>query len=85
MALKLFILIAAILISSVALSMSATLDDVGNQPGSWCAIANPIYVQADDYIYLQSTDHGIQLLDWIETHNQKVIDLCGDLPRTLNK
>ena len=85
MVLKLFILIAAILISSVALSMSEIPDDVGNQPGSWCAIAVPVYVQSNDYAYLKSTGHGIQLLDWIETHNQKVIDLCGDLPRTLNK
>jgi len=50
---------------------------------SFCEVAEPIYVQAQDYRYLQSTAHGRTLLDGIETHNQKIIDLCGDLPRTM--
>jgi len=76
MSIKAFILAAAILGPS---------PDIGNQSISWCDVATPIYVQSDDYNHLQSTDHGMQLLDWIETHNQKIIDLCEDLPRTLHK
>jgi len=50
---------------------------------SFCEVATPIYVQVTDYQYLQSTVHGRSLLDNIELHNQKIIDLCGDLPRTM--
>ena len=55
----------------------------GDNAISFCEVAEPIYVQAQDYRYLQSTAHGRTLLDGIETHNQKIIDLCGDLPRTM--
>jgi len=50
---------------------------------SFCEVAKPIYVQTTDYRRLQSTTHGQTLLDSIELHNQKIIDLCGNLPRTL--
>ena len=50
---------------------------------SFCAAARPIYIQAADYRHLQSTPHGQTLLDSIELHNQKIIDLCGNLPRTI--
>jgi len=77
MFIKSFILTAALLNPPAVMN--------GNNPGSWCTTAIPIYVQAEDYKYLQSTDHGNQLLDWIETHNQKIVDLCGNLPRTIIK
>jgi len=52
---------------------------------SFCDIAKPLYVQMQDYLYLNSTDHGKQLLEWISDHNEKIIELCGDIPRTLIK
>ena len=56
----------------------------GNDAISFCEVAKPIYVQAQDYRYLQSTAHGRTLLDGIELHNQKIIDLCdGNIPRTI--
>ena len=61
----------------------AVLAPNGDDAISFCEVAKPIYVQVTDYQYLQSTAHGRTLLDGIETHNQKIIDLCGDLPRTM--
>ena len=56
----------------------------GEDAISFCEVAKPIYVQAKDYRYLQSTAHGQSLLDGIELHNQKIIDLCdGNIPRTI--
>ena len=50
---------------------------------AFCDIAKPIYVKMQDYLYLNSTDHGKQLLEWISYHNDKIIELCRDIPRTL--
>jgi hypothetical protein len=50
---------------------------------TFCDIAKPIYVKMQDYLYLNSTDHGKQLLEWISYHNDKIIELCRDIPRTL--
>ena len=62
----------------------AVLAPNGDNAISFCEVAEPIYVQAQDYRYLQSTAHGRTLLDGIKRHNQKTIDLCdGDLPRTM--
>jgi hypothetical protein len=52
-------------------------------PLAFCDVAKPIYVHTRDVGYLRATQHGLQLLDWIKTHNQKIIDLCGDIPRTM--
>jgi len=54
-------------------------------PLAFCDVAKPIYVHTQDVGYLRATKHGLQLLDWIETHNQKIIDLCGDIPRTMSE
>ena len=52
---------------------------------AFCDIAKPIYVKMQDYLYLNSTDHGKQLLEWISYHNDKIIELCRDIPRTLTE
>jgi len=49
----------------------------------FCDVAKPIYIYMKDYLYLNSTDHGRQLLEWVKDHNQNIIDMCGELPRTL--
>jgi len=73
-------MIKSTLLALAVLAPSATN---GEDVISFCAAARPIYVQAADYRHLQSTTHGQILLDSIELHNQTIIDLCGNLPRTI--
>ena len=51
----------------------------------FCDIAKPIYVYIQDYLYLNATEHGKQLLEWISDHNQNIVDICGGVPRTIIK
>lgn len=51
----------------------------------FCDIAKPIYVYMQDYLYLNATEHGKQLLEWISDHNQNIVDICGEVPRTITK
>jgi len=52
---------------------------------SFCDVAKPIYVYMKDFIYLNSTEHGRQLLEWIRDHNQNILNICGEVSRTLIK
>jgi len=67
----------------LALAVLAPPATNGEDAISFCEVAKPIYVQTADYRRLKSTTHGQTLLDSIELHNQKIIDLCGNLPRTI--
>ena len=52
---------------------------------SFCDVAQPIYVYIQDYLYLSATEHGRQLLEWIKEHNQNILNICGEVPRTIIK
>jgi hypothetical protein len=49
----------------------------------FCDVAKPIYVKVPDVVYLRSHKSGNILLEWIREHNQKIIDICGEIPRSI--
>jgi len=74
-----------VLVAAVLAAQPVPKNENSGAPLSFCQVARPIYVQIEDYRYLQSTDHGKVLLDDLERFNQAIVNLCGDVPRTIVK